>query len=92
MKELQILREVGIFIGLQGWEEFLDMLARTINHFPDVGNDIHQKIKVTVFLRYCPLPISLVYIRGMIVIKEVILTHGFHVGADPLSDIAAELF
>ena len=91
MQELQLLGERRILVGLQGREVFRDHLAALVQHGPDLLDDVGQGLQVPVLGLHDPFPVPLVDVRAVIVIEEVILAHGAHVGADALALFAFEL-
>ena len=91
MQELDLLGEIGVFVGLERGIHLLRHLSRSVDHLPYLPHDVLEKVEIAVFLGDDPFPVPLVNIRAVVMIQKVILAHRPHIGADTLADFAAKL-
>ena len=69
----------------------LRKLFRSDDHFPDFADNRLQELEVALLGGDDALPVPLIDVGGMVVIEEIVLAHGAHVGADTLTNFAIEL-
>src|SRR5581483_5978400 len=91
MEELEPCGQVGIAEILELREELLRELLSSHQHLPDLAHHSLEELEIALFMRNDALPVPLIDISGVIVVEEVILAHGAHVGADAFADFASEL-
>ena len=58
---------------------------------PDLADDFGQEVRGCAVVGDDPFPVPLIDIAAVVVVEEVVLAHGAHVGADALAGLAAEL-
>ena len=93
VQEGQLLRQIGkasVFIH-QLREQGLRKLFRSDDHFPDPADNQFEKFEIALLSGDDALPVPLIDVGGMVVIQEIVLAHGAHVGADALANFAIEL-
>jgi len=91
MQECKLLGQVGIPVGLQLGEKLLDMDLCAFEDLPQFFHNLRQILKVAPFVRYHEFPVPLVHICAVIVIKEIVLAHGVHIGIQALPHFHPEL-
>ena len=85
VEEGQLLGQVGIARVLQLREQCLGKLLGADDHLPDLADDVLEEVEVALIGGHDPLPVPLIDVGGMVVVEEIVLAHGAHVGADALA-------
>ena len=88
----QLLRQIRILLRFQFREQFLGVLLSVHDHFPDFSDDVLKEFHVPFRRQDHPLPIPLIDVGAVIMIEEVVLAHGAHVGAQTVACVHVELF
>ena len=91
VQELQLLGQIGIAKIFQLREHGLGKFFRSDDYFPDLADNRLQELQVALLGSDDALPVPLIDVGGMVVIQEIVLAHGTHVGADALANFAIEL-
>lgn len=91
MEEGQFLREVGIFFGAQIGKKLLRVEFGVSQNLPDFVDDFLEEIEVALFRGHDAFPVPLIDIDTVIVIEEVVLADGAHVGAETFAETHAEI-
>ncbi len=92
MQEDQFLGKVRVARVLELGKHLDRELLGAHQNFPDFADHGFEEGKITLFGRDGPLPVPLIHISAVVVIEKVVFADGPHVGADALTDLAAELF
>lgn len=72
-------------------EHLLRKLLGADQNLPDLADDRLQKLQVALLGSDRALPVPLIDVGGVVVVKEIILSDGPHVGADSLTGATFEL-
>src|SRR5208337_422612 len=91
MQELQLLRQIGITRVAQLREDLLHAALGADDDLPDFADDSFQEAQIALVGGNYPLPVPLINVGAVIVVEEVILAYGAHVGADAFAGLAVEL-
>ncbi|MBA7631529.1 hypothetical protein ES703_39061 [subsurface metagenome] len=91
MDEGQLIGEVGIFIGFQLREKLLDVILGTFEDLPEFLHYFTQQLQVALLGCNGQLPVPLVNVGTVVVVEEVVLAYGPHIGKQPLADVHAKL-
>ena len=91
MQEGQLLRQIGISCVAQLGEHLLCKAFRAHQHSPGTSDNFLQKGQVALFGSYDALPVPLVDVGAVVMVQEVVLADGAHVGAHALVHLAPEL-
>ena len=83
--------QVGVAVVDQLREEPLDVGLGAVQHGPDPAHGVLEVVEVALVGGDRALPVPLVDVGAVVVVEEVVLAHGPHVGAQPLARAHAEL-
>jgi hypothetical protein len=91
MDEGEMLGQLGVaWIDQLG--ELLEHRALGIlEHPPDPPHRVLQVVEVAILVGDPLLPVPLVDVSAVVVVQEVVFSHGPHVGEDPLPHLTPEL-
>ena len=90
VQERELLGQVGVVAGLQLREQLLDVRSAPLSTF-QIFDDVLQEVEVALVGGDHALPVPLVHVGAVVVIEEVVLADGAHVGAQALARLHAEL-
>ena len=91
MHEGDLFGQVGIARVGQLGEELVDVGLGATQDAPDRAHGLLEVFEVALLGRDDPFPVPLVDVHAVVVVEEVVLAHGTHVGAQTLAGIHAEL-
>ena len=83
--------QLGVLVGAELGEPLESLLLGALDDLPDPPHDHPQEVEVAVLGRDDPLPVPLVDVAAVVVVEEVVLADGPHVGQEALADPVAEL-
>jgi len=90
VQEREGVGEVGI-ARREDREQLVDVRLRSLDDSPDPLHRVRQEVQSALFRRDRLLPVPLVDVGAVVVVEEVVLAHGPHVGEEPFSGLHAEL-
>src|ERR1017187_6686968 len=82
VQESELLGEVGIARVLELGEQFLDVLFGAGEDLPDAIDDQLEEVEVALVGSDGALPIPLIDVGAVVVVEEIILADGAHIGAE----------
>ena len=90
MEKDKFLRDVGIFT-IELWEHLGCFFAGSDKDFPDFFDRVDHVIEVAILGGDDLLPVPLIDVSRMVMIEEVVLANGTHVGEKTLADLESVL-
>ena len=81
----------GITRVAQLREDLLHVPLGADDDLPDLADHSFQEAQIALVRRDYALPVPLVHVGAVVVVEEVVLAHGAHVGADAFAGLAVEL-
>ena len=91
MDEGEFVGEVGVFVGFELGELFVQEDFRPFDHAPDALDDIGEVIQAALVFGDGLFPVPLVHVGAVVVVQEIIFAHGAHVGAEAFAGLHVEL-
>src|ERR1039458_9076228 len=90
VQESELLGEVGIARVLELGEQFLDVLFGAGENLPDTIDDQLEEVEVALVGSDGSLPIPLIDVGAVVVVEEIVLADGAHIGAEAFALLHAE--
>src|ERR1039458_9676098 len=90
VQEGELLGEVGIARVLELGKQFLDVLFGAGEDLPDAIDDQFEEVEVALVGSDGALPIPLIDVGAVVVVEEIILADGAHIGAEAFALLHAE--
>src|SRR3989304_4556460 len=91
MKEPDLVREAGIFARLQLRIELLGVRLGPFQNLPNPSHSVLQIVQVALLSCDRLLPVPLVHVHAVVMVEEVVLSHGTHICANTFANVHSEL-